>query len=129
MFFNQFLPVFSIALTLLAICGGFVAFRQSYSKQSSEIQAQTIDALKIRVETLEGQATSDTKELARLRQLLVTIRHALKLRGLHIEIDGDVVTIIDAGGQSKSTQVPNVPKAVRPVKFVPIDKNDDDTAS
>jgi hypothetical protein len=123
--FNQFLPVFSIALSLFVLVGGFVAFRSGFSKQSSEIQAQTIDALKARVETLEAQAESDAKELQRLRQLLQTVRLALKRRGLHIEIEGEYVTLVDANGQATSTQVPNLAK-VRPVKLTPFTANDDD---
>lgn len=137
MFFNNFLPVFSIALTILAIAGGYVAFRQANLKQSSEIQDQTINALKTRVETLEGQIESDEKEferykaeLTRLRQVISTVRHALKRRGLHIEIEGDVITLTDINAQSaSSTKIPSVAKVARPVKLQPIVDNDDDDAS
>lgn len=123
--FNTLLSVLSIALTVLVFAGGYVAYKQSFSRQSSAIQDQTISALKTRLDTLEKQAESDTKELARLRQLLNTIRHALKRRGLHIEIEGDYVTIIDADGQRTGTQAPNIAK-VRPVKLTPVE--DDETA-
>lgn len=123
-FINTFLPIFSIALTLLVLVGGFVAFRQGFGQQSASIQAQTIEALKTRVETLEGQAEDDAKQLARLRQLISTIRHALKRRGLHIEIEGDFVSIIDSEGQARSTQIPSVSKVSRPVKLQPIDEDD-----
>lgn len=133
MFFNQFLPVFSIALTLCVIIGGWIAFRQGFGKQSSEIQEQTINALKTRLETLESQAESDAKELRRLRQIINTIRHALKRRGLHIEIEGEFVTLIDAAGQSDSTRFaasakPPIAK-VQPVKLQPIGEDDDNPAS
>lgn len=127
MAFNNFLPVFSIALSLFVIIGGFVAFRQGFSKQSSEIQDQTINALRTRVETLEGQVESDEKELRRLRQVLETVKHALKRRGLHIEIEGEFVTLIDADGQARSTQMTPPIAKVRPVKLQPIPE--DDTAS
>lgn len=133
MFFTQFLPVFSIALTLIAIAGGYVAFRSSIGKQSSEIQDATINALKVRVETLESQLEADEKELTRLRQVLNTVRHALKRRGLHIEIEGEFVTLIDADGQARSTRLqanapaPNSPMGkVQPIKLTPIDDNSED---
>lgn len=99
--------------------------RKGFFKDSAAIQEQTINALKVRVETLEKQAESDAKQLARLRQILSTVRHALKLRDLYIQIEDDFVTLIDANGKSGSTQVPNIAR-VRPVKLTPID--DDDTA-
>lgn len=121
--FNTLLSVLSIALTVLVFAGGYIAYKQSFSKQSSAIQDQTISALKTRLDTLEKQAESDEKELARLRQLIETVRHALKRRGLHIEIEGEYVTIIDADGRS-STQPPNKAK-LAPVKLTPVD---DETA-
>lgn len=125
---NAFLPTLSIVLSVCLLIGGFIAFRSGYFRQSSEIQEQTIDALKTRLETLEGQAESDARELARLRQLINTIRHALKRRGLHIEIEGEYVTIIDADGQRSSTQPPNLAK-VKPVKLVPLDEDENKETS
>lgn len=136
MFFNNFLPVFSIALTLIAIAGGVAAFRQAKGQQSSEIMMKTIDALKARVDTLENQSKSDTNKIAQLmdelaqeRRLMKAVRHALARRGLHIEVDDDYVTLVDAQGQ-QSTQVPNLAKVkpVRPVKLQPL-MNDDDTTA
>ena len=121
---NIFLPIISIVLTSFVLIGGFFAFRSGFMKQSSEIQEQTISALKTRLDTLEKQAEGDAKELARLRQLISTIRHALKRRGLHIEIEGEYVTVIDADGQ-QSTKIPNIAR-VRPVKLTPIE--DDESA-
>lgn len=132
---TNLLPILSIIISAMVIVGGFWAFRQGFFKQSAEIQEQTINALKTRLDTLEKQAESDAKEIARLRQLISTIRHALKRRGLHIEIEGDYVTLIDAEGQRMSTQPPAVAKVAqptpsrltRPVKLQPIPE--DDTAS
>lgn len=118
---NIFLPVISIVITILAVIGGLAAFKSKFGEQSSAIQIQTIDALNVRVATLEGQARDDAKEIARLRQLISTIRHALKRRGLHIEIEGEYVTLIDADGQSQSTQLPNISKVARPVKLQPME--------
>lgn len=115
----------NVVLAICFVVGGFFAMRKGFFKDSAAIQEQTINALKVRVETLEKQAESDAKQLARLRQILSTVRHALKLRDLYIQIEDDFVTLIDANGKSGSTQVPNIAR-VRPVKLTPID--DDDTA-
>lgn len=126
---NNLLPLAGFVLTILAILGGVAAFRSKFGEQSSTILTQTITALQVRVETLEGQAKDDAKEIARLRQLINTMRHALKRRGLHIEIEGEMVTIIDVDGQRTSTQPPSVakvaqptpPRLSRPVKLQPLD--------
>lgn len=121
---NTFLPVFSIIISIFAVVGGFIAFRQGYFKQSSEIQSQTIEALKTRVDTLESQALSDQKEIKRLRTVINTVRYALKRKGMLIEIDGEYVTLIESDGQSKSTHLREDDPKVRPIKTRI--KNEDD---
>lgn len=115
---NTLLPIFSVIISIGVAIGGFAALRSGFFKQNAEIQDQTISALKTRLDTLEKQAESDAKELARLRQQLKTVRIALERRGLHIEIDGDTVTIIDAdGGRSSTTRPPPAKGTVRPIKL------------
>lgn len=121
---NTFLPIFSIIISIFAVVGGFIAFRQGYFKQSSEIQSQTIEALKTRVDTLESQALSDQKEIKRLRTVINTVRYALKRKGMLIEIDGEYVTLIESDGQSKSTHLREDDPKVRPIKTRI--KNEDD---
>jgi hypothetical protein len=127
------LPVLSILLTLFALAGGYVAFRNGKNQQSSVIQEQTINALLARVETLEKQVEEAQQKLAKEQQLLATIRLALKRRGLHIEIGDGLVTLIDANNQSSSMQIPPVSRVQKPkpVKLQPIepDEDDDDTIS
>jgi hypothetical protein len=132
------MDLFSIPSILLAIfslamlVGGIFAFKYGRTRMVEEVQDRVINALKTRVETLESQAASDSKELLRLRQVINTIRHALKRRGLLIEIEGEFVTLTDVAGQTDSTQAAkgnktNIAK-VQPIKLQPID-DDDDTAS
>lgn len=138
---NLFLPIISIVITIAAVIGVFAAFRGNFGQQSANIQAQTIAALNVRVNTLEGQAEDDarkikqlTEDLTQSKRLMSAVRHALARRGLHIEVDEDYVTLVDANGQA-STQVPNVARVAqptpsrlsRPVKLQPIPE--DDTAS
>lgn len=138
---TSLLPILSIIISVMVVVGGYWAFRQGFFKQSSEIQDQTINALNTRVQILEGQIKDDaekikrlTEELTQSKRLMSAVRHALARRGLHIEVDEDYVTLVDANGQA-STQVPNVARVqqptpsrlTRPVKLQPIPE--DDTAS
>lgn len=119
------------AFTLFITIGGIFAFRYGRTKMVEEVQDRVINALKTRVETLESQVESDAKELLRLRQIINTVRHALKRRGLLIEIEGEYVTLTDIVGQSDTTQSGKSSKSnvakVQPIKLQPI-KADDDTA-
>src|SRR5258708_2663992 len=124
---NAFLPVISLIISLAVLFGAFVAFRQGFFKQSSEIQEQTINVLNVRVNTLESQAESDAKEIKRLRTVINTVRYALKRKGLLIEIEGDFVTLIESDGRSQDIkmQQDDVPNSkVRSIKT----KNDIDVS-
>jgi len=125
---NVFLPIISIVVSILVVAGGFAAFKQGFFKQSSEIQGQTIDALKTRVETLESQAESDAKEIKRLRTIINTVRFALKKKGILIEIEGEYITLIENDVQSKSTrmQADDPTGKVRPIKTKLKNNSDDD---
>lgn len=127
---STFLPIFSIVISILVVVGGYIAFRSGFFKQSSEIQSQTIDALKTRVDTLESQAISDAQEIKRLRTVINTVRFALKRKGILIEIEGEYITLIESG-ESKSTHMhpEEVPSKVRPLKTRIKEDNDDTDAS
>lgn len=115
---NTFLPIFSVVISLCVAIGGFAALRSGFFKQSSEIQDQTISALQARTTVLEKQVEDSAKEIARHRQQMKTIRIALERRGLHIEIDGDTVTIIDAdGGRASTTRSSSNKGNMRPIKL------------
>lgn len=122
--------IFLTALSLAIVVGGIFAFRYGRTRMVEEVQERVISALKTRVETLESQVESDAKELLRLRQVINTVRHALKRRGLLIEIEGEFVTLTDIAGQGDQTSKQsktNIAK-VQPIKLQPISE-DDDTAS
>jgi Flp pilus assembly protein TadB len=117
-----FISFVSLVIALAAAVGGWSAFRSNRADKNATIQSQTIDALSKRIDTLESERESDKQELSRLRQIISTIRQALKRRGLHIEIDGEFVTIVDsAGGQE--TAGPRT--RIKPVKLVQPNGEDD----
>ncbi|HET8911201.1 MAG TPA: hypothetical protein VFN23_07050 [Ktedonobacteraceae bacterium] len=136
---NNFLPVISIVISIFIVVGGGVAFFSGRGRENSLIQGQTIDALKARIETLESQVESDEREMEHLRQVITTIRQALARRGLHIEIQGNFVTLVDATDGSASTS-PSKPPATKklaakstksrpPIKLTPISNEDDNDST
>lgn len=106
---QDLLPWLSLFLTLCVAFGGAFVFRQNYSKTASEIQDRVIAALKLENGTLETRVKHCEQETSNLRQLIETIQSALKQRGIHITIDGDMVTIIDVAG-SHTMRTPPQPK-------------------
>lgn len=81
--------------------GGLViAIRTGYSKAASDIQERVIAALKEREELLSKRVEDLEKNESRQNSILSTIRYALLQRGLKIVIEGDYVTLSEAGGKS-----------------------------
>ncbi len=99
---TDFLSYANVVLTVCLLVGGILAIRQGYSKAAGEIQEKVIVALKEQVATLEKQAGTDEREIKHLKQVLLTVRYALKRRGLAIEVNGESITLIDE--QSRTTR-------------------------
>lgn len=85
--------ILNTAIALCAIGGGLVAFFRSRKAEVVKIQDETITALQQQIDTIKARQESLEKENLRLRQIIETIQEALKQRGIHITIDGDLVTI------------------------------------
>lgn len=128
--FGNILNYFNVALAICFIVGAFFAARKGFFKDNAAIQEQTINALKTRVETLESQSEAGAKEIKRLRQIINTVRYALKRKGMLIEIDGDYVTLVESDGQSKSTrmQEDDTPPKVRSIKQRKSTADEDDAS-
>lgn len=91
---NTIAIVIGLGLTL----GAFVyALRGGYSQEARGIQKQVIEALTVQNEAQGRQIAAYEKEIARQRRILDTIKTLvpLKRRGLHIEINGETVTLVD----------------------------------
>lgn len=118
---QDFLPWLNIVLLIALAGGGIMAYRKGYSQESGVIQERVIDALKEEVAALRSKVDDLDKERAVQDQVIATIRYLLKSHGLRITISGDVVTLQDTSGNSKSTRV----QGKAPV--TPLVVNDDDT--
>lgn len=84
----------------ITIGGLVIAVRTGYSKAASDIQERVIAAQKEREELLSRRIEELERDRDRQSSILSTIRYALKQRGLKIVIEGDFVTLSEAGGKS-----------------------------
>lgn len=87
-------------LLLLALIGGFFAFRNGKRTELVKLQRETIEALQQRTTSLEQKIGDLEKENHLQQHIIDTIISALKTRGMAVTIDGDMVTIADESGAS-----------------------------
>jgi FtsZ-binding cell division protein ZapB len=94
--------------SLFGLCtfiGGVIALLQSRNKGISSIKDETILALQQQVEAIKSRQDSLEKENERLKQIIETIQSALKARGVHITIDGEVVIIEESTVKRQATKI------------------------
>lgn len=104
---STILSIVSFIFTIALAIGAIFAFRAGYSRQANEIQGTIIDALKTQNEAQERQIASCEKEISRLKKVVGSIQYALKRRGIRIEIDGDMITLVDEAipGHERTVQI------------------------
>lgn len=100
---QNFLTLLNIAVTLGLVAGGIVAYHQGLARTADEVQERVINALQHEIQSLQDRLAALEKENTRLSQVIMTIRAALKQRGLHITIDGELVSIHDRSGNITQT--------------------------
>lgn len=96
----------SLGITLLAaIVGGIYIAKSGVSQKASEAQQSAIDAMQAELSTLRGKVEDITKDKYRLEQTIETICSALRMRGLVITIQGEMVNIADNNGSTTTTRI------------------------
>jgi hypothetical protein len=92
--------ILNIILSLSMLFGGVFAYRKAVTKahmdiqdQSSEAQARTIEAMQGELEIVKGRTDELKYENKRLNHIIQTICEALKLKGIAICINGEIVNI------------------------------------
>jgi cell division protein FtsB len=80
--------------------GGIVAYRHGFTRTANEVQERVINALQSEIQALHDRIAALEKENTRLSYTLTTMCKALKQRGIHVTIDGDIVSIQDRFGTS-----------------------------
>ena len=91
------LSLLSLVLSICIIVGGYIAVRQGFNHTAGEAQERAINALESEMDALHSRIEALEHENTRLEQIITTICAALKQRGMHIVIDGTMVSIRDSG--------------------------------
>ncbi len=101
--------IFFVAISAATLIGGIIAYKVAYKRgikeieqKATEIQERVINALQSEISSLQDRITGLEKENWKLSQTLGLIKAALRKRGLSVSIDGDLVTIHDAQGNTQT---------------------------
>jgi len=93
---STFLPFLSMALALAAAIGVALVFVGTKNRGLSEVQADTITALKATTPAQAQKMKILEKTIARLESTFSTLQVTLKKRqGLLIEVNDELITIIN----------------------------------
>lgn len=93
---STYLPVLSIAIALMAAIGVVIAFIGNKNRGLTLVQESTITALQAQNEAQENQIRILEKKIALLENTFATLQVTLKKRrGLLLEVNDDLITIID----------------------------------
>ena len=95
----NFLTILNLAATFGLIIGGLLAYHHGFARTANEVQERVIHALQSEIGALQDRIGALEKENTRLSQVIMTIRSSLRRRGLHITIDGELVSIHDRSGR------------------------------
>ncbi|GAC1568812.1 MAG: hypothetical protein NVS3B14_19600 [Ktedonobacteraceae bacterium] len=102
----NFLTILNLVATFGLIVGGLLAYHHGFARTASEVQERVIHLLQSEIGALQDRIGALEKENTRLSHVIMTIRASLKRRGLHISIDGELVSIQDqAGHLTQSTRI------------------------
>lgn len=106
MSFNDLLPLFfSVLLSLCTVVGGLIALKKDRSKEAQAIEARVIAAQEKELKILRQKIEDLERDRNVQDRVISTIRHLLKEYGLHIVIDGDVVSVKDQSGGRKVVRI------------------------
>ncbi len=114
----NFLPVVSAVLAVCLTIGGMSAFRNGRQIQLTKFQEETNKALKERTDLLEKKIEDLEKKIVIHEHVIETIIATLKLRGLVVTVDGEMVTISD-GTSSTSKRYRPANEPTRPTRTLP----------
>jgi cell division protein FtsB len=96
------LSLLNLLVTLCLIVGGIAAYRHGFARTANEVQERVIHALQSEIQSLHDRIEALEHENTRLNYTITTMCSALRQRGLHVTIDGDIVSIEDHSGGSYS---------------------------
>jgi hypothetical protein len=85
----------NLLISSFLVIGGFIAYRHGFARTVNEVQERVINALQNELQTLQDRIKALEQGNRRLEHIIATICSALKARGIHITIDGSMVSIHD----------------------------------
>lgn len=122
----NFLGIINLVVTIGLVIGGLLAYQHGFARTANEVQERVIHALQSEIGALQDRILALEKENTRLNQVIMTIRMSLKRRGLHITIDGELVSIHDrAGHLTQTTRIQGSNKS-KDAKATDTDGDDDE---
>ena len=87
------LTILNLSMTLCLLIGGIVAYRHGFARTANEVQERVIHALQSEIQALHDRIAALEQENTRLNYTINTICTSLKQRGIHVTIDGDIISI------------------------------------
>lgn len=87
----------SLGITLVV---AFFAVKSGKMQSANQAQGSAIAAMRSELETLRERIEDAEKENSRLEQIIDTICSALKIRGMVITVQGEMVHIQDQNGST-----------------------------
>ena len=96
------LSLLNLLITVCLVIGGSAAYRHGFTRTANEVQERVIHALQSEIQSLHDRIEALERENTRLNYVISTMCTALKQRGLHVTIDGDIVSVQDHRGDSYS---------------------------
>lgn len=87
------LTLINLFLTICLVIGGIVAYRYGFARTANEVQERVIYALQSEIQALHDRIAALEQENTRLNYTITTICTSLKQRGVHVTVDGDIISI------------------------------------
>lgn len=87
------LTLINLSMTICLIIGGIVAYRHGFARTANEVQERVIHALQSEIQALHDRIAVLEQENTRLNYTITTICTSLKQRGVHVTVDGDIISI------------------------------------
>jgi cell division protein FtsB len=99
---QQFATFFNVIFALATTVGAFLAFRHARSNANTQLQNDTIHILQAQIGALKDEMERMKQEMERMKEdnthqktIIETIQAALRQQGIHITINGEMITITD----------------------------------
>ncbi len=110
----ELLTLINLSMTICLIIGSVVAYRYGFARTANEVQERVIHALQSEIQTMHERIAALEHENTRLNYTITTICTSLKQRGVHVTIDGDIISIHGSfdEGYSYSTRIQSDKEAV-----------------